>query len=301
LRPRRGLRYNGPFCRQQCCTFSIGLNICFAGHAQVAGVGPVSVLSTGIANGAAQIVGIGAGIINLTPTWDSGATWDSGLFWDSTSIPDYSTAYYLARITSEYNQQPNFVSALITSIQPYSETIQLLQNIPTLFQLSTAVGDQLTKLGELIGVSRYVEIPLTNVYFSLDSATLGLDQGSMQGEFDPSEGLTSLPDNVYLLLIQAQILLNKWDGTIPGLYAALSSLLTGLVIQDFGNKQMFYGLTKTQPTPLLNQLFLDGYFNLAPAGVQVLAPAISSPSGTPFFGLDAETSAVAGLDVGYMP
>jgi len=238
--------------------------------------------------------------MTIPATWDSGGTWDSGLFWDGTlPAPIYSVPYYLEYITSEYNQQPNFVTVFNVSIQPFSDTILFLQNLPAYFELATAVGDQLTKLGQLIGVSRYVQTPLTGVYFSLDSSTLGLDQGSMQGEFDPSSGLTIIPDNIYLSLIKVAILLNKWDGTIPSLYAALNPLLTNLVIQDFGNNQMFYGLTSTQSVPFLTQLFLNGYFGLAPAGVQVLAPVISTPNGTPFFGLDAETSAVSGLDVGY--
>jgi Protein of unknown function (DUF2612) len=238
----------------------------------------------------------------MTGTWDDGETWDSGGLWDFTATPaDYSIEYYYGYITSEYNQQPDFLTVIAVSVQPFSDTILLLKSLPNLFVLDSAVGDQLTKLGELIGVPRYVQTPITGIYFSLDSATLGLDQGSMQGEFDPSSGLTALPDDIYLALVKAQILLNVWDGTIPRLYAALNPLLSGLVIQDFGNGSMFYGLTTAQSKPILTQLFLDGYFNLAPAGIQVLPPKVTTPNNTPFFGLAAaNTSAIAGLDIGYM-
>ena len=233
--------------------------------------------------------------------WDDGGVWDDGGLWDFTqpTIP-YSTAYYQELLTSEYNQQPDCLTVVDISVQPFSDTILLLQSLPEFFNLPAAVGDQLTKLGNLAGVSRYVELPITGVYFSLDSAVLGLDQGVMQGEFDPSGALTALPDDIYLALVQSQIWLNRWDGSIPSLYVGLSFLLNGLVIQDFGNNTMFYGLTTTQAIPLLTQLFLDGYFNLAPAGVAVLPPVITSPNGTPFFGLDAANSAIAGLDTGYM-
>jgi hypothetical protein len=233
--------------------------------------------------------------------WDSSQSWDTGAYWDQeTEITPYSSQYYLSLLTSEYNQQPNAVDTVLISVQPFADSILFLQGLPAYFELATAVGDQLTKLGNLIGVARYVETPITGVYFALDSSTLGLDQGSMQGEFDPTEGLTEIPDDIYRMLVEVQIKLNRWNGTIPALYTALNPLLSGLVIQDFGNNTMFYGLTQTQSNPVINQLFLDGYFSLAPAGVQVLPPAISSPSGTPFFGLDAENSAIAGLDVGYM-
>ncbi len=212
----------------------------------------------------------------------------------------YSIQYYQNLLTSEYISDQDTLDTISLSVQPFSDTISLLQNLYTSFELNNAVGDQLTRLGYLVGVSRYVNVPLTGIYFSLDSATLGLDQGSMQGPYDPTSGLTTLPDDIYLSIIQATILLNTWDGSIPGLYKALNPLLEGLVIWDSGTREMFYGLTTTQTIPILTEMFLQGYFSLAPAGVSVLPPVITTPNGTPFFGLDAETVSVSGLDTGYM-
>lgn len=212
----------------------------------------------------------------------------------------YSIQYYQNLLTSEYISDQDTLDTISLSVQPFSDTISLLQNLYESFELNNAVGDQLTRLGYLVGVSRYVNVPLTGIYFSLDSATLGLDQGSMQGPYDPTSGLTALPDDIYLSIIQATILLNTWDGSIPGLYKALNPLLEGLVIWDSGTREMFYGLTTTQTIPILTEMFLQGYFSLAPAGVSVLPPVITTPNGTPFFGLDAETVSVSGLDTGYM-
>ena len=212
----------------------------------------------------------------------------------------YSIQYYQNLLTSEYISDQDTLDTISLSVQPFSDTISLLQNLYKSFELNNAVGDQLTRLGYLVGVSRYVNVPLTGIYFSLDSATLGLDQGSMQGPYDPTSGLTALPDDIYLSIIQATILLNTWDGSIPGLYKALNPLLEGLVIWDSGTREMFYGLTTTQTIPILTEMFLQGYFSLAPAGVSVLPPVITTPNGTPFFGLDAETVSVSGLDTGYM-
>lgn len=212
----------------------------------------------------------------------------------------YSIQYYQNLLTSEYISDQDTLDTICLSVQPFSDTISLLQNLYESFELNNAVGDQLTRLGYLVGVSRYVNVPLTGIYFSLDSATLGLDQGSMQGPYDPTSGLTALPDDIYLSIIQATILLNTWDGSIPGLYKALNPLLEGLVIWDSGTREMFYGLTTTQTIPILTEMFLQGYFSLAPAGVSVLPPVITTPNGTPFFGLDAETVSVSGLDTGYM-
>jgi len=216
------------------------------------------------------------------------------------TVTPYSIEYYQNLLTSEYISDQDTLDTISLSVQPFSDTINLLQNLYKSFQLNNAVGDQLTRLGYLVGVSRYVNTPLTGVYFSLDSATLGLDQGSMEGPYDPTSGLTALPDDVYLSIIKAAILLNTWDGSVPGLYAALNPLLKGLVIWDSGTREMFYGLTTTQDIPILTEMFLQGYFSLAPAGVLLLPPVITTPNGTPFFGLDAETVSVSGLDVGYL-
>jgi Protein of unknown function (DUF2612) len=213
--------------------------------------------------------------------------------------------YYLSLITSEYANQPNFLATVNLLLTPYVQTINLLQNLFQLFQLSTAVGDQLTKLGAWAGVSRNVTLPITGAYFSLDTAGLGLDQAPMQGPNDPSSGLVALPDNIYLPILQAFILINNSKGTLNSYYNALNQLFPGckLVIQDFGNGTLFYGLTATPQNPVIAQLFTQGYFSVAPAGVGVISSEISSPSSTnvPFFGLDVENSTISGLDVGIQP
>ena len=113
--------------------------------------------------------------------------------------------YYLGLITSEYSSQPNAMATVEAVVQPKVDTIAFLQNLWQYFQLDSAVGDQLDKLGAWLGVSRNVSETLTGVYFELDSSTLGLDQGSMQGEFDPSTGLVSLPDDTYRKIIGIDI------------------------------------------------------------------------------------------------
>ena len=174
----------------------------------------------------------------------------------------YSIQYYQNLLTSEYISDQDTLDTISLSVQPFSDTISLLQNLYESFELNNAVGDQLTRLGYLVGVSRYVNVPLTGIYFSLDSATLGLDQGSMQGPYDPTSGLTALPDDIYLSIIQATILLNTWDGSIPGLYKALNPLLEGLVIWDSGTREMFYGLTTTQTIPILTEIPLSVVYSI---------------------------------------
>jgi hypothetical protein len=212
--------------------------------------------------------------------------------------------YYLDLITSAYSEQPNAMATVKAVVQPKVDLIAFLQNLYKYFQLDTAVGDQLDKLGAWIGASRNVTFPLTGVYFSLDSATLGLDQGSMQGKYDPDTGLVKLPDDVYLKVINLIRFLYHNRCTIPKLHEALDQLYPNcnLIIQNNGDLTVFYGLTATPENNLITQLFLQGYLSFAPAGCNVVGNIISSPDATPipFFGLDYETIAYSGLDVGYM-
>src|SRR5208282_2294706 len=184
--------------------------------------------------------------------------------------------YYLTSLTSEYVAQPNFIATITALTNPFVQTINLAENSYQYFNLNTAVGDQLTKLGNWAGVSRNVQQPLSGVYFSLDSNTLGLDQGSMQGEFDPSTGIISLPDDSYRQIVQMNIALNKSNGTKIELYNAISPLLTPaqLIIQGDNNNNVFYGLLGTPNNSLFWQLFQQGYFSFTSAGVGVIGSVV---------------------------
>lgn len=204
---------------------------------------------------------------------------------------------YLKLIPSQYAKQPKFVAELTALIQPLVD----VQNLDVVgpFDLDTAVGVQLDVIGQWVGVSRDVATPLVGVYFSLDDANLGLDQGIMQGPNDPSSGLVQLPDDQYRQLILARIANNQWDGTIEDAYHFLDPIFepsgATLIIQDNRDMSMIIALVGGSPTPVLLAMFTGGYLNVKPAGVQITFDV--STSG-PLFGLDVETTLIAGLDVG---
>ena len=212
--------------------------------------------------------------------------------------------YYLDLVTSEYTSKSKAMATISAVVEPYVDVISFCQNLYTYFILDNAVGDQLDKLGAWIGATRDVTQALTNVYFSLDSETLGLDQGSMQGPKDPDTGIVKLPDDIYLNIINLYRFLYHKPCTIPILHQALDQFFPGvnLVIQNMGDNTIFYGLTSQPSSGLVAQLFKQGYFSFAPAGCNVIGNVISSTDTTvvPFFGLDLETSVISGLDVGYM-
>jgi Protein of unknown function (DUF2612) len=244
--------------------------------------------------------------MGVVGTWDSGlagATWDSGLEWDATtgeSLGDISK--YVALVTSQHADKPKFMALLALLVQPIADIIALLESMPDAFDLDKAIGVQLDTVGLWVGVTRNVTVPLPNVYFSLDQAGVGLDQGTLQGPFDPKTGLLSLPDDAYKTLLRATIASNHWDGTIPGAYTAWNTLFAGtgfgILIQDANNMSMVYALTGPVPDAVTLALFTGGYLSLKPATVRISNFLTPSVPNAPYFGIGVENMAIAGLDNG---
>ncbi|MEK6319934.1 MAG: DUF2612 domain-containing protein, partial [Burkholderia gladioli] len=99
---------------------------------------------------------------------------------------------YTSLITSEHQPQPRFMALVGALVSPLVDQMNVVASMPALFDLDNAVGDQLDKVGEWVGLSRQVSTPLTGVYFSFDIVDLGFDQGTWKGPFDPDTGLVSL-------------------------------------------------------------------------------------------------------------
>jgi len=178
----------------------------------------------------------------------------------------------------------------------------LLASIPELYDIDTAVGQQLDRIGEWVGVSRKLSLPLTGVYFSFDTPGLGFDQGTWLGPFDPTSGLVSLPDDQYRILLYATIAANNWDGTVPTAYTAWNTIFSPLgysiLIEDNQNMTMDVVLVGPSPDAVTLALFTGGYLNLRPAGVGINNYYLPSVPGSPVFGMDVETASIAGFDVG---
>lgn len=238
--------------------------------------------------------------------WDTnrpGAQWDTGLQWDVNVGPSQGdVSKYLAIITSEHNQQPDFMDTVENNVQPYANNITTLLSMPLLFDVDFAVGDQLDKVGQWIGATRNVTIALTNVYFTFDDPNLGFDQGTWFNQFNPVSGIVHLSDTAYRTLLRARIANNQWNGTIPGAYdvwdAAFTGTGIGILIQDLENCHMLVALTGPVPDAVTLALFRGGYLNIKPAGVKIDAYLTPTVQNAPYFGFDVENSSISGFDVG---
>jgi hypothetical protein len=245
--------------------------------------------------------------MTLIDSWDTGqpnAYWDSGLEWDVNYGPaPGSIGGYLALVPPENQGAPNFMAMLALLLRPLADIQAVTASMPGLFDVDSAVGVQLDAVGTWVGASRYLLLPLANVYFSLDVAGLGLDQGIFYSPGDPLTELTTLPDSYYRLVVKAKILNNQWDGTVPGAYAIWNEVFAGtgigILIQDYGNMHMALALTGTAPDAVTLGLFTSGYLNVKPAGVRIDWYMTLPTPNVPYFGLDAENASVSGLDFGY--
>lgn len=208
---------------------------------------------------------------------------------------------YTGLITSEHADKPKFNAMVSTVAQCFVDQQNTLESFIPAFDLDQAVGDQLDIIGEWVGISRRVNTPLTGVYFSLDVAGVGFDQGVWQGPFDPSTGVTLLDDGTYRVLIRAKIGANHWDGTLGTSAAILNQIFdngTNVFIQDNQDMSMVIGISGTIPSAVLLALLKGGYIPLKPEGVLINEYIVTTGNGHAMFGFDMTGPYVAGFDAG---
>lgn len=209
---------------------------------------------------------------------------------------------YQNLVTSEYQQQPNFMATIAFMVAVQVQVQKLMnQMITTLFDLDNPpVGDQLDIIGEWVGISRKVAIPITGVYFTWDGtdASVGWDYGSWQPTDAPST-ITTLPDDAYLTLIRAKIAANQWDGMTTGAYSIWSIVFPTfkILIQDNCNMTYALGIIGGIIDSLTLALITGGYIQLRPEGVRITEYFVSVDT-NPAFCWDVETTNCQGWDQG---
>lgn len=242
---------------------------------------------------------------HFVDSWDDpshGADWDSGLQWDVNIGPSLGDVEpYAALVTSAYNQQPKFMAMLRGVLQGVADNIAVMELLSEKFDLDSAVDSQLDVVGQWVGVTRNITVPLEDVYFTLGDPDLGFGSGAWFSQFDPISGLVVLSDDQYRILLRARIARNQWDGTIPGAYSVWAIAFAGtnldILIQDLENMHMIMALVGIDIDAVTLALFRGGYLSLKPEGVSVtyLTPSVS---GAPYFGFGIDNEFVAGFGEG---
>lgn len=213
------------------------------------------------------------------------------------SVEDYANL-----VTSEHVVQPNFMASLAALTRGFVEDNNALRLYPAQFDLDVAVGAQLDVVGQWVGLSRRLRVPVSGVYFAFDTVGVGFDEGVWMGPFDPSTGLVSLDDETYRLMLYAKIAANTWDGSLGAAERILAEIFvsspgTLVFIQDNFDMTMTIGLAGAIPSALFVALLAQEYIPLRPAAVGS-SVVVTSVDGDPLFGFDVENDYISGFDTG---
>lgn len=211
-----------------------------------------------------------------------------------------TTQDYLNLITNEHRQKPVFVATVSVAVSPLVQVQSVLNSLTAKYDVDYAVGEQLDRVGEWVGVTRYLTTPLTGVYFTWDDAdSTGWDYGTWRAPFDPISGLTALPDDEYRILVKAKIAANAWDGSIPKAYEIWETVFVDstILIQDNQDMTMTVGVVGGLLSTITKALLTGGYIPLKPEGVAVDYYAVT-PDGGPMFAWDADSAVLKGWDQG---
>lgn len=207
---------------------------------------------------------------------------------------------YVGLITTEHSSRPKFMAMVEAVVQPVIDALNASQGLPADFDLDQAMGAQLDVVGLWVGISRRVNAPLLGVYFSLDTESVGLDQGVWKGRFDPDSGVVELDDETYRILIRAKIGANHWDGTLAGSKGILDLVFssgTHVFIQDNQDMSMTIGVSGEPPSAIALALLTGGYIPIKPEGVRVDYYIVTTAD-APLFGFDVTNEYVSGFDQG---
>jgi Protein of unknown function (DUF2612) len=211
---------------------------------------------------------------------------------------------YINLITSEHISRPKYLAMISAGLLPIVKLQEILSALPLSFDVDYAIGKQLDVVGEWVGRSRIVEIPLTGVYFSFDDTIItGWDSGVWKSQFDPDSGLPSLPDDQYRTLIKAKIAANNWDGTIPGAYSVWQKafgVTSKIAIQDAQDMSFIIALFGLTLDAVTFALLTKNYIPLKPEGVKITNYSAAPDSG-PIFAFDVNNDLLKGWDQSSWP
>lgn len=180
--------------------------------------------------------------------------------------------YYLSLFSSQYQQSPIFyawAAALLTpTVDLLACTLQMYQH----FDVSTALGLQLDELGSIVGASRTLS-------------------------FQPSGGASAtLSDADYIILIQAKIAQNHWDGQINSIYALWNSLFPSAALRFIDNQNMTCTIILAGVFSSVQQdMLTHGLILPRPEGVQYNFTFAALP----ILGFDQINANIAGFDAGH--
>lgn len=133
---------------------------------------------------------------------------------------------YADLITPWQSTKARFVATVRAGVAPYCDAQAFVASLPAAFDIDFAVGAQLDVVGEWVGRSRFVSVPIPVTYFSFGVVGAGWSEAFWRGPYDTTEGISQLPDELYRPLLYAKVAANSWDGTADSAEAILRTYFT---------------------------------------------------------------------------
>lgn len=202
---------------------------------------------------------------------------------------------YTELITSAHNDKRRFVETVELSVSALTQGQDFLGNIPAAFDVDIATGVQLDAVGEWVGCSRFIELPLTDVYFEFDgSDKTGWDSGIWKQIFDVETRGTALDDDTYRRVIKAKIVANHWDGTADKMSTVLHDAFDGkynVLVIDGQDMSMTVVIAGDKLTALDQALLVGGHLSMKPVGVRINEMDVAIDGGC-VFGWDSTDNGV---------
>lgn len=167
-------------------------------------------------------------------------------------------SYYSDLLIAQYSTQPNMVATTQLLVNQ-SLCDGLPQELQTCFNLNTVVGNQLTIIGEIVGVPRNIfGLDLNNTFFNYTDYSTGTTSAIGFGNYTSSpyssslfrsyfdDATYTLTDGQMLQLIQLKILFNNTYSSTKNIVSGLWGLFSSDV-QFVDNKNMTVTYNVSQP------------------------------------------------------
>lgn len=157
---------------------------------------------------------------------------------------------YIGLLTSQHNDKPKLKDSILTVIDPVIDTTNALLDLPALYEIDTAVGDQLRTIAKWVGAPVAIPNAVPSYYFGFEGQINSLEFGETgdpdAGGFWRESGMgngTALPlDDVALrTVIHAQIYRNSCDATMADAKHILT-MVTDVEHVLFDSQDMWIGV-----------------------------------------------------------
>lgn len=185
---------------------------------------------------------------------------------------------YIASITSEHIDKPNFIAWLSSSLNIVDGVYNLISNMDNDFDIDNAIGIQLDMLGTIIGRNRTLN-------------------------FQPLNGSDPILDDTdYKLVLRAKIAMNNWQGTIPQMYEIWDNIFDDIHLQIEDNQNMsFIAYIIGYVDQARQNLIQHQYIVPKPEGVSVTYVGKTPVAFTPYAGMIVSSGEVESINMSHSP